>query len=90
MSQEQLAAGHRWGYLRPFRVGTWVYTRATLRRFDKKPGSWVKMGPLIPCERRLEKREISEFQEVTFRRFFGNRDYDRPFRHFPVTLCRFD
>ena len=48
------------------------------------------MGPLIPCERRLPKLEISENQEVTSRRRFVNRDYGRPFRHFLVTLSGFD
>ena len=33
--------------------------------------------------------EILKYQEVTFEPRFGNRDYDRPFRHIPVTLCRF-
>ena len=67
MSQEQLAAGHRWGYLRPFRVTTSVYTSATLRHFDHKVDFTVKKGPLIPCERRLRDMEISEIQEVNSR-----------------------
>ena len=63
---------------------------ATLRHFDRKHGPKAVLGPLIPCERRLENMEISVFQEVTSRGRFGNRDYARPFRHFSVTLCGFD
>ena len=79
-----------WGYLATTsraRVGVHL---ATLRRFDHKVARQVKTGPLIPCERRLSKMEISEFQEVTFERRFGNRDYDRPYRHKMVTLRGFD
>ena len=47
-------------------------------------------GPLIPWERRLAKMEIPEYQEVNYGPVFGNRDYDRPFRRFWVTLRRFD
>ena len=75
-----------WGYLRPLRV----YHLATLRHFDTKLGPKAKIGPLIPWERRLAIMEIPENQEVTFERRFGNRDYDRPFSDFLVTLCGFD
>ena len=34
--------------------------------------------------------EISENQEVTFEPVLGNRDYDRPFSNFSVTLRGFD
>ena len=34
--------------------------------------------------------EISEFQELTSWTRFENRDYDRPFHTFLVTLGRFD
>ena len=79
-----------WGYLATLsRVYTGAHL-ATLRRFDSKPGLMVKYGPLIPCERRLQKTEIQEFQEVTFGAGFGNRDYGRPFHTFLVTLRRFD
>ena len=47
------------------------------------------MGPLIPWERRLAKTEISEIQEVISESRFENRDYDRPYLHFLVTLRRF-
>ena len=47
---------------------------STLRHFDSKVASMVKIRPLIPWERRLAKTEISEFQEVTFRGRFENRD----------------
>ena len=50
----------------------------------------VKMALIIPCERRLGQMEISEIQEVTFRGRFGNREYDRPYYTFLVTLSRFD
>ena len=59
---------------------------ATLRCFDRKVHGTALLGPLIPCERRLENMEISEFQEVNSRARFGNRDYDRPFDTFMVTL----
>ena len=39
----------------------------TLRRFDSKHQPMGQNGPLIPCERRLAKMEIWEFQEVTSR-----------------------
>ena len=74
------------GYLRPPRV----YILVTLRHFDTKPRSKVRTGPLIPCERRLLKTEISEFQELTFETRFENRDYDRPYGRKPVTLRGFD
>ena len=67
-----------------------VYILATLHHFDSKVHPRVKMGPLIPCERRLRKMEILEFQEVTFDTRFENRDYDRPHGHILVTLRRFD
>ena len=63
---------------------------STLRHFDSEPSSAGQNDPLIPCERRLQEMEISEFQEVTFEQRFGNRDYDRPYGHFYVTLGRFD
>ena len=62
----------------------------TLHHFDSKSRPTAKTGPLIPCERRLAKMEILEFQEVTFGGRFGNRDYDRPFLTYLVTLRRFD
>ena len=62
----------------------------TLRHFDTFYGLGPKMGPLIPCERRLAEIKISEFQEVTFGARFDNRDYDRPFHDISVTLSRFD
>ena len=67
-----------------------VYILATLRRFDYNPSSMVQNDPLIPCERRLAKMEIWEFQELTFGPVLGNRDYDRPFTHILVTHGRFD
>ena len=69
---------------------TVVYILSTLRHFDTFVGPPVKKGPLIPCERRLTKMEISENQEVNSGPRFGNRDYGRPFGHFLVTLGRFD
>ena len=63
---------------------------ATLHHFDSKHASLVKIGPLIPCERRLRIMEISENQEVTFERRFEIRDYDRPFGDISVTLRPFD
>ena len=69
---------------------TYVCTSATLRHFDNKVSLPAKKGPLIPWERRLPEMEISEFQEVTSDARFENRDYDRPFHHFLVTLRRFD
>ena len=62
----------------------------TLHRFDIKVRLRPKMGPLIPCERRLQEMEISEIQEVTFEARFGNRDYGRPYGHILVTLRGFD
>ena len=50
----------------------------------------VKMALIIPWERRLGKMEISEIQEATFETHFGNRDYERPYRHFLVTLRCFN
>ena len=82
--------GDMWGYLTTLsRVPARVHL-ATLRHFDNKPAGMVKNRPLIPCERRLVKMEILEFQEVTFDTRFVNRDYGRPFTHFSVTLRRFD
>ena len=78
------------GIWRPLRVTTWCAHLATLRRFDSFHGQTVKKGPLIPCERRLWKLEISENQEVNYGGRFGNRDYGRPFRHILVTLRAFD
>ena len=78
---------------RPLRVtsgSTSVYIWATLRHFDSKVMGWVKIGPIIPCERRLANTEFSESQEVTFGARFGYRDYGRPFSYFSVTLCCFD
>ena len=62
----------------------------TLRRFDSKVRHEGQNRPLIPCERRLEKTEILEFQEVTFEAGFGNRDYGRPFGDISATLRGFD
>ena len=67
-----------------------MYILATLRHSDNKVHGAVKMALLIPCERRLANMEIPEFQEVTLRGRFGNRDYDRPFTRFLVTLSGFD
>ena len=75
--QRQLAAHARGGIWRTLRVHIW----ATLRHFDSKVAPRPKMGPLIPCERRLAKTEFLENQEATFETRFGNRDYGRPFRH---------
>ena len=69
---------------------TWCVHLATLRRFDSKVGSMVKMALIIPCERRLANMEIPENQELTFGARFGNRDYDRPYDTFLVTLRGFD
>ena len=74
----------------PFAYVTWCAHLATLPRFDDKVLGMVNNGPLIPCERRLEKSEIQENQEVTSRGRFENRDYGRPFRCISVTLRRFD
>ena len=67
-----------------------MYISVTLRHFDSNVPTPVKKRPLIPCERRLQKTEIPENQEVNSERRFGYRDYDRPFRHIRVTLGRFD
>ena len=89
-SPDAACCGDQWGYLATLsRVTSGVHL-ATLRRFDHKLGSPVKTGPLIPWERRLREMEISEFQEVTFEAGFGNRDYDRPYSAFLVTLRGFD
>ena len=65
-----------------------VHILATLRHFDSKVHGSGQIGPLIPCERRLANTEFSEFQELTFEARFENRDYDRPFETFLVTLSR--
>ena len=70
-----------WGYLTTTSRVTLGAHLATLRHFDHKLGSMVKNGPLIPWQRRLAEMEIWEFQEVDSWTRFGNRDYDRPFRH---------
>ena len=90
MFAEAACCANMWGYLTTLRVTSVVYIRATLRRFDSKHATGPKMGPLIPCERRLSKTEIWEIQEVTFGARFEIRDYDRPFSDISVTLCRFD
>ena len=82
--------GDPWGYLTYTSRTTRGAHLATLHHFDNKHGSMVKYGPLIPCQRRLRKMEISEFQEVNSQARFGYRDYDRPFQDFKVTLRRFD
>ena len=84
-----LLRGDRGGIWRPFRVHVPVYILSTLRHFDSKLHVRPKTGQLIPCERRHAKTEILENQEVTFRASFENRDYDRPFQHFSVTLIGF-
>ena len=90
MSAGAACCADMWGYLTvPFACTT-VYIRATLRHFDNKLASRVKMALIIPCERRLAEMEISENQEVTFQSRFGNRDYGRPYGHFSVTLHGFD
>ena len=88
--QEAACCRRPWGYLTTTSRATWVYHLATLRHFDTNVGRQAILGPLIPCERRLAKREIPEFQEVNSGTLFGNRDYDRPFDYFSVTLRRFD
>ena len=88
--QEQLAAVTLGVSGRPLRVTSAVYHLSTLRHFDSKHSRVGQNGPIIPCERRLAKVEISENQEVTFDTRFGNRDYDRPFDTFLSTLCGFD
>ena len=79
-----------WGYLATLSRVTGGAHSATLRHFDTKVGCMVKNRPLIPCERRLGKLEIWEFQELTSEGRFGNRDYERPFRDISVTLRGFD
>ena len=66
----------------PFAACTVGDISSTLRHFDSKVPREVKIGPLIPCERRLPEMEIPEFQELTSETRFGNRDYGRPFGHF--------
>ena len=90
MSQKRAGSRDIWGYLTTLSRDMSVYIQATLRHFDSKVGFIGKKGPLIPCERRLEKLEIPENQEATFGARFGNRDYGRPFQHILVTLRRFD
>ena len=91
VAQKQLVCVHRGGICAtPSRTCPGVYIQATLRHFDTKVSLRPKTGSLIPWERRLAKTEISIFQEVIFRARFGNRDYDRPYLTFLVTLCRFD
>ena len=79
-----------WGYLTTLSRDILCAHLATLRHFDNKPRPMVKYGPLIPCRRRLAIMEIWEFQEVIYGARFGNRDYDRPYGGFMVTLRRFD
>ena len=88
--QGQLAAPTVGVSATPSRVTSAVYHLSTLRHFDNKVHDQAKTDPLIPCERRLRKTEISEFQEVTFESGFGYRDYDRPFTTFLVILSGFD
>ena len=90
MSQEAACCRDIMGVSGDHFACTTVYISATLRHFDNKVHYPVKYDPLIPCERRLANIEIPEFQEVTSEARFENRDYDRPYRHFSVTLCRFD
>ena len=78
------------GYLATLSRDIRVYIHATLRHFDSKVRPKGNLGPLIPCERRLAKTNFQEFQEVTSRARFENRDYGRPFTYFLVTLRRFD
>ena len=70
----------RGGIWRPLRVQSRAHL-ATLRHFDSEVQGRPQNDPLIPCERRLLKSEILEFQEVTFGTGFENRDYDRPYGH---------
>ena len=70
-SPRAACCGDPWGYLRTLRVPKpRVYTLSTLHHFDNKVRGTAKTGPLIPCERRPEKVEISENQEVTFETHF--------------------
>ena len=89
MHRGQLAGVHRGGIWRPLRVPVGVHL-VTLRRFDSEVPLDGQNSPLIPCERRHAETEISEFQEVTFGPRFGNREYDRPYRHILATLHGFD
>ena len=43
-----------------------VYILVTLYRFDDKPGPKAKLGPFIPCERRLAKQQFLEIQGRDF------------------------
>ena len=93
-----MRSGHQWQLAavtvgvseHPFASVTRCAHLATLRHFEDKLTGTVKTGSLIPCERRLAKTEIPENQELTFESRFANRDYDRPFLTFLVTLARFD
>ena len=67
-----------------------VYILATLCRFDDNMSLGSKIGPFIPCERRLAKVEILEIQGRGLSTAFWNRDYGRPHRTFPVTLRIYD
>ena len=69
-----------WGYLALISRDISGVHLVTLRHFDHKVRPMVKIGPLIPTQRRLAEMEISEYQEVNFGARFGIRDYDRPFR----------
>ena len=88
--QGQLAAHDRWGYLTTTSRDLGCAYLVTLRRFDSVDPCMVVFDPLIPCERRLSKTEIPEFQELTLRARFGNRDYDRPYAHILATLSLSD
>ena len=70
-----------WGYLTLTSRDCRCAHLVKLRHFDSKVQLQVEKRPLIPCERRLAKTEIWEFQELTFWACFGNRDYDRPFQY---------
>ena len=69
-SDEEVRSGQLadadWGYLTVPCPTTSRAHLVTLRHFDTKVDPGLKTGPLIPCERRLAKTEIQEFQEVTF------------------------
>ena len=69
--QEQLAAVLVGVSDRPFRVTSEGVHTVDTSHFDNKVRGMVKYGPLIPCERRMPRMEISEFQEVTSRTRFG-------------------
>ena len=79
-----------WGYLATISRDIGGVHIGDTSSFDNKVCLTVKTGPLIPCERRLAKLEISENQEATFRAVLANRDYDRPFDTFWSTLRHFD